>query len=194
MKKQLIRAAATTVLALSLTTGFAAAATGDISNTGPRSENRVTSSVDQTTRVTNRNTVRATNQNMQHSYTGDATVRHNTTGGDATSGSAMNDNSLDAAVSIDNSSSAGMYGGGSGGGNSSGTIHTTGPDSENVIRSTVNTTTTVNNTNNLTVTNHSDQHASSGDATVSGNTTGGSATTGDASNVNSSSFDLSVSN
>ena len=44
MKKQLIRAAATTVLGLSLTTGFAAAGTGSISNTGDSSTNTVTAS------------------------------------------------------------------------------------------------------------------------------------------------------
>ncbi len=194
MKKQLIRAAATTVLGLSLTTGFAAAATGDISNTGPNSTNHVRSHVTNSATVANHNDLRATNNNTQTSRTGEAEAEHNTTAGDATSGSASNDNSLSASVSVDNSAGSAWLNGMSSGGDNSGTIHTTGPSSRNAIESTVTNTLHVTNTNNLTVSNTNHQTATSGDASVENNTTGGSATTGDASNSNSTMLDFSVTN
>lgn len=195
MKKQLLRAAATTVLGLSLTTGFAAAATGNISNTGPSSSNKIHSSVTNSATLDNHNMVHATNTNYQTSKTGKAEVTGNTTGGDAMTGNAMNDHSLDASVSVNNSATSSLLGGmGGSGSDASATIHTTGPSSVNTVESTVKNTMTVKNTNDLKVNNSSNQTATSGNAQVSGNTSGGSATTGDASNSNSSSFNLSVTN
>jgi len=197
MKKQLYRAAAATVLGLSLTTGIVAADTGNIDTTGPNSNNSIRS------HVTNRNTVRNTNDidvnnsNHQTARTGYASVRGNTFGGDATTGSASNDNSTSADISVDNSSSssnnwgAGSWGGGFGGDAS---ISDTGPNSRNTIDSRVSNTSTVTNNNDIDVRNTNNQTATSGNATVSGNTHGGDATSGDASNYNSSSFTISVQN
>src|SRR5258708_6569971 len=133
MTKQLIRAAATTVLGLSLTAGFAAA---DVSNTGPSSHNSVKSTVSNSQHVRNNNNLSAHNSNSQSANSGDAKVKHNTTGGDATSGDASNDSSFSASATVDNSGS------GCGCSNSSdpsslGSIDTTGPNSSNTISSKV---------------------------------------------------------
>lgn len=192
MKRQLIRATATTIMGLSLMTGFAAA---DISTTGPNSTNTVHTTATRSTTVRNTNTVRLTNDNDQSARTGSAEVEHNTTGGDATSGDASNRNSLSATVAIDNTGSGcGCESQSSSSLPAQGTIHNTGPSSRNTITTNLRDTTTITNTNNLTVSNSNDQYAHSGSAEVSGNTTGGSATSGNASNTNSSTFNLSVSN
>ncbi len=190
MTKQLIRAAATTVLGLSLTAGFAAA---DISNTGPDSNNKESSKVKNSLTVDNNNNLSASNDNSQKAKTGDAKVKHNTTGGDATSGDASNDNSFDGSVSVDNSAGLGSWSF-SNGPSSLGDIDTTGPDSNNTISSRVTNRVNITNNNNVSVSNDNYQRASTGDASVSGNTTGGSATSGSASNTNSSSVTLSVTN
>jgi hypothetical protein len=192
MKKQLIRAAASSVLGLSLMTGFAAA---DINTTGPGSSNRVTTHNTNRFTQTNNNRLHLSNRNDQRASSGDATVRYNTTGGSATSGDASNDNSFDASVSVDNSS-----GGGGGGGfnwgavSDPGNIDTTGPGSRNTITTTNSNSVRITNNNNLSVENSNHQSAYTGDATVRYNTTGGDATSGSASNSNSSSFELNVSN
>lgn len=193
MKKQLYRAAAATVLGLSLTTGIVAADTGNISNTGPDSSNHVTAHTRVDTDVTNHNHVWASNDNDQSAYTGRAGVYHNTTGGSATSGSAMNSNGLSATVAVDNSSSSGS-GSGVTTSSASGSIDHSGPNSDNSVRSTTSIDTDITNYNDVSVRNDNDQHASSGSATVADNTTGGNATSGNASNTNSSTFDLSVTN
>jgi hypothetical protein len=194
MKKQLVRAAAATVLGLGLTTGFAAA---DIDTTGPHSNNTVRITHHTRRTVNNDNDVHLSNRNDQHAYSGDARVSNNTNAGDASTGSASNDNSLDASVSIDNSSSSAAAlsgGGGGGGGASDANISNTGPNSTNRITVDTSNNVSVRNDNDLSVYNSNHQSASSGDARVSGNTNGGSASTGDASNSNSSSFTLNVSN
>ncbi len=75
---------------------------------------------------------------------------------------------------------------------SAGSIHTTGPDSNNVIRHDRRTTVDVNNNADIDVDNDSDQRARSGNAHVSGNTTGRDADTGDAKNVNDTLTEASV--
>jgi hypothetical protein len=152
MTKQLIRAAAATVLGLSLTTGFAAA---DITNTGPDSNNTVNTTNSQSADVDNDNHVTLRNDNDQHAYSGDAKVFHNTTGGSASSGDASNSNSLSASVSINNSGSGGM--GGSWSPAAAGSINTTGPDSNNTINTTNTSTLNVDNDNHVYVNNDNDQ-------------------------------------
>src|SRR5438270_14052305 len=102
MKKQLIRAAATSVLGLSLMTGFSAAQSVSIDTTGPHSTNRVTVRSTNRATIRNNNRLHLDNTNSQDARSGNATVNDNTTGGDATTGAASNDNSTDATVSIDN--------------------------------------------------------------------------------------------
>jgi hypothetical protein len=69
-------------------------------------------------------------------------------------------------------------------GATTGTIGTTGPDSENKISSESHTELGIENNNNLDLTNMNHQHASSGDTEVKDNTSGGSATSGDGANDN----------
>lgn len=70
-------------------------------------------------------------------------------------------------------------------GASSGTIGTTGPDSNNEVTHDSNVDMDFDNRNDLNLDNNSDQWASSGEVEVEGNTTGGDAETGSASNANS---------
>ena len=191
---KLLRASAGIVVGLSLTGGVAAAQSGDLSNTGPDSTNTIKFSNSQHTDVDNHNSLSASNDNDQNAYSGDASVKHNTTGGDATSGDATNDNSFDASVTVDNSGSACGCAQGSALGDPSASIDTTGPDSRNEVKFENHVSTNVDNYNNVSVRNNNDQRASTGDASVYDNTTGGNATSGSASNSNSSSVTLSVTN
>jgi hypothetical protein len=180
-----IKAAAFSALGFGLVSGLVGmAGASSLSTEGPDSPIRVHARNNQT--WTNSNRVGVHNDNWQSAYSGDAKVKHNTTGGDATSGNASNDNMFDAAITLSNSS------GGGGGGGGGADLSTTGPDSPIHVRA--SNTTTVTNDNNVWVSNDSSQHASSGDATVSHNTTGGDATSGDASNTNSSSVTIDISN
>lgn len=190
------------VLSLSLLvglSGFAGAASGDISNTGPRSRNIITSETKRDVRVRNDNDLSVRNNNSQRANTGDARTSGNTTGGDAETGAAVNTNALDVSATVENGASNSAWsdvgGGGNGGnGGNSGTIDTTGPRSTNVIKFEDTTKVSVNNDNNISVRNDNRQTATSGDARVTGNTTGGDATTGDARNTNTTSVTLEVSN
>jgi hypothetical protein len=115
-------------------------------------------------------------------------VRDNTTGGDATSGMAGNDNSTSTDITVDNTGSTGGLGAAA----SSDDLSTAGPDSPITVH--WSNSTTVTNNNSVSVSNTSTQNAYSGDASVSHNTTGGNATSGDASNTNSTTTTISVSN
>jgi hypothetical protein len=190
--RKLLRIAAASAVSVSLTTGLAAAQSGSIDTTGPNSHNTVTVKSENKFRQTNNNHVSAHVSNDQHAYSGDAKVRNNTNAGDATTGSASNDNSTSLSASVSNSTPD--IGGFMGGGGASASMSTTGPNSTNRINVSSENNVSITNNNKVYVSNTSDQHASSGDATVQNNTNGGSATTGDASNTNSTTIDLSVSN
>ena len=201
MKKQLFyRAAAATVLGLSLTTGVVAADSGSGAHTtGPHSRNRIDHRVRNDVRVTNDNDIDINNVNRQTSYSGDAKVSGSTHGGDARTGNVYNENSTDVEVSVDNSPSAELIGdidfGGQGGGNwGSGGMSHTGPHSDNTVRTDIRNTVTIENDNNIDIRNTNTQTGRSGDARVSGNTHGGDAESGDVENVNSSSFEINVTN
>jgi hypothetical protein len=190
--RKLLRLAAATAVSASLTTGLAAAQAGSIDTTGPNSHNTVHVRSTNKFNQTNNNHVKAQVSNDQHAYSGDAKVKNNTNAGDATTGSASNDNSTSLSASVSNSSPD--LGGFMGGGEASADMSNTGPNSTNRINVTSDNSVRITNNNNVSVSNTSTQHASSGDATVQNNTNGGSATTGDASNTNSTTIDLSVSN
>lgn len=192
--KKLSRIIAIAVLALSIGSGVASAATGTIGNTGPNSNNQVTVNGNQHHHLSNTNYVHVKGSNMQTAYTGDVSVSHNTTGGSAMTGYADNSNSTGASLSISNASSSSAVLSSSTVGTDTGTVNTTGPSSNNQIVFNNTASTTVNNHNTVNVDNHSTQTATSGDAHVMGNTTAGSATTGDATNVNTSQYTLTLSN
>jgi hypothetical protein len=76
--------------------------TGTIDNTGPNSHNYIefTNKVD--THVTNNNNLSVSNSNSQSATSGKAEVSNNTTGGDATSGDAMNTSSTTITFDVTN--------------------------------------------------------------------------------------------
>jgi hypothetical protein len=193
--QQILRAAAVTVLGLGLGAGVASAAPGgSIENTGPDSWNKISLRSDRDIDVNNDNDISVRNSNPQMARTGDATVRHNTTGGSAESGAAMNDSLLRARLTLDNSGSTEALSGLGGGSSNSGSIDTTGPDSRNEITFSNDLDVDINNDNNVNVTNYNHQYATSGSARVSDNTTGGDATSGDASNVSTADVTVEVRN
>ncbi len=143
------------------------------------------------------------------SKSGDATVANNTTGGNATSGSAT---AIANVVNLINSaitSGSSFVGVININGNLNGdilvppnlidqlvasnvptvTIATTGPDSNNSVNNSNSNNVTATNTNNQGITNNVKATASSGQADVSHNTSAGSATSGNASN-NITAFNL----
>lgn len=73
-----------------------------ISNTGPGSNNSISTEVHNETTIKNTNNVTVNNSNWQDGTTGDATVTDNTRAGDATSGDAYNTNKTQADVEINN--------------------------------------------------------------------------------------------
>lgn len=79
-------------------------------------------------------------------------------------------------------------------GASSGTIGTTGPDSNNEIKNETSTSLRLNNHNNVNLAAQTHQHASSGDAVGVHNTTVGNVETGNTANTSSVSADVSLSN
>ncbi len=192
--KKIVRIAALSVMALSLTGGVAAAHSGSIGTTGPDSVNKIEHKNRSTRNVDNNNALFVVNYNPQEARTGRARVSHNTTGGDATSGDATNDSLLRARVTVNNSGSNSAALGSGSSGNNSGTISKTGPDSYNTIKFENSSYVRVTNNNLVGVVNVNEQKAKSGSARVSGNTTGGDATSGDASNISTNETTISITN
>lgn len=188
---KLLRFAAVVATGVGLSTGVVAANSGSIGTTGPNSRNQIVSRTDWSNRVSNRNDVGVTNNNPQQATSGDATTRHNTTAGSATTGTAHNDSLLRASLTIRNNGA--VNNAPSNSGNSS-SIRDTGPDSVNRILNKVVSDNSVCNSNEISVTNNNKQNAKSGDARVSGNTTGGSARSGDASNISTAEVTLNITN
>jgi len=196
-KSKLLRAAAITVLGLSLGAGVASAAPGDasIGNTGSDSFNKVEFDWNHDVDVDNDTDLRLNNDNDQHASSGDADVEDNTTGGDARTGNTSNDSSLTVDGSVNNSGvNAAALGGGNGSGDWSGDIDMTGSHSTNLIDFDSDVDVDVDNNTDLNIWNDNWQSAHSGDANVEDNTTGGSAVTGSASNTSTTSVTFSVTN
>ena len=195
---KLTRIIATSAATLTLAGGLAGAAgasSGSITKSGPDSHNEIKDTNSLNMDVNNDNDVNVRNTNPQTSSTGDAKVKHNTTGGDATSGDAANNSSTTATLTVNNSGGDGGMGGWNwGGSGNTATLDQTGPESTNKVTFKNEVDINVRNDNDLKVTNNNSQHASSGDASVSGNTTGGNATSGSASNNNSTSTNVSYVN
>lgn len=192
--KKIVKIAALSVMALSLTGGVAAAHSGTIGTTGPDSVNKIEQKSRSSRDLENNNAVFAVNYNPQDARTGRARVSHNTTGGDATSGDAKNDSLLRARVTVSNSGSNSAALGSGASGSNSGTINNTGPDSYNKIKFENSSRVKVTNNNLVGVVNVNEQKAKSGSARVSGNTTGGDATSGDASNISTNETTISITN
>jgi hypothetical protein len=193
---KLLRATAVAVLGLSLgaTVASASPGTGVIDTTGPNSHNEVVFNGGNDVDLDNDNKVDVDNDTDQDADTGDAEVKNNTTGGDATSGAALNDNMLTGEISISNTNSNSAALGFGGNGDSEGTITNTGPSSWNEVVFNNGSSVDVDNDNDVYIDNNTDQNADSGDAEVENNTTGGDATSGDATNVNTTSLTITISN
>ncbi len=186
---------ATIGLVIGLSGGFAGAQSASIEETGPDSDNAVVYKTSAEVEVENENDIAARNANNQVAVTGEAESEHNTTGGDAETGSAENENSFKAKINIDNAaSSLGEMNTAPENGNLSSSIETTGPDSDNKIIVKSDVEIEIENENDLHICNTNTQTATTGDAEVEGNTTGGDAITGDASNESTTSLTFTVSN
>jgi hypothetical protein len=189
------------VTSVGFAVGFAAltsaAPGGAITNTGPDSYNKIKHTANEKVYVKNETNLSANNSTSQTTKSGKAEVEQNTTGGDATSGLAKNNTSLDVSASVNNvHAGAALVDAASLGETSSdeSSITQTGPDSTNKISTYVNSEVKLRNETSINVSNSTTQNATSGNAEVEGNTTGGNATTGDAVNVNSTSLTFEVSN
>ena len=194
---KLLLGAAAVVASLSLTAGVAAAQTGGVSGhaKGPNSYVKVDSHDRSKVKVENDNKVRLNNDVYQKASSGDAKVKHNTTGGDASTGDAGNSSALSASLSLDNSGSVGdLNCGCEGQGSGDVDAFAEGPDSVVKVDSHNSSEVKVENTNKVTLNNTVVQKAKTGNATVSDNTTGGDASTGAASNTSSVSFTLDITN
>lgn len=82
--------------------GAAVNNSASITNTGPDSVNKVKYESNMNVDIKNDNNVMIENKSMQTAHSGDAEVRHNTTGGDATSGNVSNTSSSSFTVRITN--------------------------------------------------------------------------------------------
>lgn len=193
--KKLLHIIAVAVLGLGLTTGIAAAST-DISSTGPDSQVEVRSDNTNDVSVENDNDARIDSRLDQDAQSGDAEGSHSTEVGSVTSGNADNEGSFELDASIDNSSSteAALDHGNNTSGNGDVSIDRTGPDSDVTVRYNNENRIRVRNNNNIQVNNNTNQNAQSGDAEVSDSTEGGSVRSGNASNENHTSVSLDLSN
>lgn len=198
IKTKFMRATAAAVTSIGLITGLtgiagAATTVGTIDTTGPHSSNVVRNNTSTQVRLNNTNRITATVRNDQRATSGDAYVTDNTRGGTASTGVASNSNTTRGTIDVTNS--APDLGGTSLGDTSfDGLITNTGPYSTNRMTNNVRNTLNVSNQNAITLNTSNTQTAHSGDAVVSDNTRGGNATTGDATNTNSSTFTVTVSN
>jgi hypothetical protein len=194
---KLARISATVASSLALVAGFSGiAGAASIDDSGRNSDNHISYSNKVRTHVDNDTHVSLHNDNDQHAYSGDANVHDNDDVDGVSTGSASNDNSTDATVSVSNDNNVGDSGGmgGSDWSAPDASMNDTGRDSDNTIRYTNEVNTSVKNDTNVWISNDNDQHASSGDANVRDNDDVGNVTTGDATNTNSSTFSVSVSN
>jgi hypothetical protein len=181
-------------LVLSLAS-FAGATSGTIGDTGPRSNNQIRSNLSNSLQLTNNNDLSASSNNTQNAHTGSAKVGFNTSAGGAATGSAANYNAQNVSANVSNNSGLGAgFGGLVANDPGMASINLTGPQSNNQVELNSTNCVTVTNNNKVNVTSNNTQNATSGSAKVFGNTTAGSAVTGDATNSNSQTVNLSVSN
>jgi hypothetical protein len=194
-KQQLMRAAATTVLGIGLTTGFAAAQTSGIDHTGASSDNAIVSKVRNSAHFNNDNDLRVRNDNDQDARSGRVEANRNTTAGNVGSGAASNGANTSTTVAVDNSAGVKAlagWGGSADQGLGNVTISNTGADSDNKVVTKVSNSLSVRNDNDIHVTNSNDQDAHSGNVEANRNTTVGNVTSGPASNTSTTSTEIKV--
>lgn len=166
--------------------GVVSAHSANIDHTGPDSDNTISSVDWADCEVINNNEVNIDSFNNQKAITGEATVAHNTKGGDATTGDAKNTNSTEVNLQIKNDNSDELrWCDTDGDGVKDSVISKTGPNSYNKISSRSGGNSAVHNRNNINVHGVNNQYAFSGKAFGGHNNKGGGAHTGKASNANS---------
>ena len=193
IKTSVLRYAAIGMATISMA-GFAAASTVTFDTTGPHSNQSVHINNNARMDVNNNNNLKVTNANSQMAKTGNVDAHDNTSvSGDLYSGAASNGNTNGTTLKVDN--------GGSGAASfsmapadDSVSIALTGPHSNNNVTIDNNRNMSVSNHNEITVSNTSYQTATSGNVKASENTTVGGLSSGDASNTNSTTTSVDISN
>ena len=198
MRKSLFASVLFAVSVVAAPASVYAATTVTVSGTGTGSVNKVTVSAPKKNnklKVTNNNTIGSNLVTVQSSASGNAKVKKNTDGGDATTGAAANANGVVANVTVSNPDPATPECGCSNG-DVTVTVQDSGTDSKNIVKVTDSGAggTTITNNNIITISNSTSQSAASGNASVVNNTTGGNATSGNATNTNSTNLTLTVTN
>jgi len=194
MKVSVLRYAAIGMATLSLA-GFAAASTTvGVSTTGADSDNNVHVNNTLHSTLTNHNNAGVANLNLQGAGSGNVKADKNTSaGGDLSSGDASNTGSSDTTVSVSNKDSS--FGGADlSAPDSNVTIDKTGADSDNNVHISNSASMTQTNTNNVKVLNFSLQSAKSGNVNATKNTEVGGLSSGDATNDNTTTTDVEISN
>lgn len=194
MKKKLLRLTAVSVMALSVSTGVAAANSGSIDGTGRDSTNKVTFADQTESKLRNNTNADLKHNNEQNASSGEARVRNNETGGAAVSGAVLNDSLVLVEGEVNNSASSAAAFAANGVSSHTGTVSNTGQDSYNSVSFRSTDTTRVSNNTSFNVTNNSTQNSNSGHASVSNNTSGGDATSGAVTNLNSTELKVKVTN
>jgi hypothetical protein len=191
--KKLLRILAVSVLGIGLSAGAVSAATGVIDATGPDSSVNVDAASEANHEVNNETTANVTNNNPQTATSGDVEADGNVTAGDATTGTATNTSTLDASLTVNNSSSS-DNGEGTTQTESSWEVSNTGPNADVNIDATQTTNVLHNNTTTFNLQNNVSQNAQSGNASVTNNNTGGNASSGNVSNSSNATVELNVTN
>jgi hypothetical protein len=194
MKKKLLRLTAVSVMALSVSTGVAAANSGSIDGTGRDSTNKVTFADRSEQRVRNNADANLEHNNVQNSTSGDARVHNNETGGDALSGGVTSDSLVSAKANVNNSASSAAAFANGAAADHTGTVSNTGQDSYNSVSFRSHDSVKVSNNTSVNMTNNSTQNTASGKASVTNNTNGGGATSGTVTSLNTTELDLTVTN
>ena len=106
--KRFSRVLTSSILSVLLLGGVASAVDGSsITNTGPGSNNSITTNSNCSTTVTNSTTIDGSNTNQQNSQTGGTTGTNTTSSGNTSTGSASNTNTSVTDVTVNNSTNPG---------------------------------------------------------------------------------------
>lgn len=196
---KLTRISATVASSVALVAGFSGmASAASIRDTGHDSFNKIKVEHRVRTHVRNHTSVDLTNRNFQNAESGDVNLNDNDDVGRVTTGDTSNSNSTSVDLSVDNSSATDSALSGGAGGDSmdapAARISDTGHDSTNVIKFDNSVSTKVSNNTDVSVDNSNCQTAESGDVTANDNDDVRNVSTGDATNTNTSTFTLNVTN
>ncbi|MDB5178894.1 MAG: hypothetical protein JWN01_837 [Patescibacteria group bacterium] len=195
MKASVLRYAAIGMASLSLA-GFAAASTVTVTGSGPESHNKVNLSNKLHVSSTNTNVLGVTNFSGQGAASGSVKSHENTNAGSATSGDATNNNTAITEATVSNTGAASGLGAlaGMSGSDTTVTLTGSGPHSNNKVDVDNSTKVKLTNTNIVQVDNVSLQSAKSGSVKASENTGAGNLTSGAASNTNTTTTTVGITN